>query len=357
MALNPINAVPIIKASSDFENNFAQWIHPNDIRFTEEIEKQDKLTFTLPIKDTQILSLKEFSKITLEITDGITDDLIWSGFVRSISNDLKEWTIECSDGKWYMSKKIIFETKGYSSEPISNILEELTSEANTREGSTLLNYNTDSSDVVTKGFPVGTNYLTILNEICESLDLEWYMSKGVIIVGTIGGSSEVELINDIDNPAINNINIKQERNADTLYNNVFVKSKINSSSDFDAASISNFGSIEKKELINEGSLLAAAENIIANSKDSQRTIDINIADSTIDFRDVKLGDWLQLTINQNNALIDVNESVRVIQRTVQWNNTIPILSLKVSSTTTKIDSPANKLANISNQIQNLQNNI
>lgn len=347
----------VIKISNDYENFLAQFIDVNDLYFEEELASTGSLSFSIPISATQTEFLQRFRKISLYILDGVNDELVWTGYIEDIEDDFEKFTISCKDEKHFLKNKIIYETKRFNVD-MGDALSTLTSEANARAGNSFFSYENSITTTIDKTFEKGSDYYTIIQSLAELLNAEWNVLFGKIYFkSTIGidrstGSDFVEFVSNIDSPNEDNIKFKGIRRGSEIGTAILGKAGATYSDKSDLLTI--FGRIERFVSFEEGSADDQTQEYLDLHKTPQREIEIFITDNTIDFRKVNVGDIVSVRINRNNPLIDVNDTLKVIQKRVSFTNLTPKLEIKVSKLNKIIATPANLIAEIFNRVKKLE---
>jgi len=347
----------IIKISADFETFTAQFTNVDSLEYQEELADTGFLKFTLPISDPQLDAVFEFQKVSLYTPSGFDDILLWTGFISRIEYGINQVSIECGDGKKFLRKKIIYADKTFTGVTIDSILNTLVTESNSRSGENMT-YTTDLTSTVTKDFIKGAKYYDILTEIALLLNAEWKVEKEEIIFkSTIGedkstGVNFTELISSKENPNETNLeSLLITRSTDELYTSVIGKDNT-TYSEKNASTI--YGRLETLESFSDGDLSTQTQAFLDEHKISQQEITVEVAEVSIDFQDVNIGDVLQLRIEQGITYIDITEDVIVLSKTVKFTNGTPVLDLKVGTAKKQIESASNYFGNIQQRLDKLE---
>jgi len=353
----------VIKLSANYQSPYlAQFIDANNIKFVQELVGSNKMTFSIPITNENIIWLQEYRKIELYDISSPQDISIWSGYIASdgIKYDDENVFVECIDEKGFMKKKILYAQKTYSSEAIADVLDELVTEANTRAGVSELSYSTSLTATVTKTFEKGKSYYDIFNEIAELLDVQWTVYQNEIKFETSIGSDRttgddfIELVSNKDSPDENNISF-EVKTAKGLATAILGKGGSTYQEAEDLTT--QFGRIEEVVSFSDGGasdLQDQVDNYLDTHKVSQQEIDIRITDNSFGVRDLNIGDTVQVRINRGNTFTDIEDNLTVIEKSVSIVNTVAIVGFKVSSTVRETNTPQNQIAKLFSDVKKLQ---
>lgn len=349
---------PIIKLSNDYENFLAQFIMPSGLFFEEELVESGRLEFSVPLFSSQVEFIQEFRKVSLFVTDGVCDELVWTGYIDDfpIEKSTKTITVQCGDEKDFLRRKIIFDDKNYVGTDIGGILNELVTEVNLRAGNSFYSYETNLSALAPLKFSRGQDYFTILNDLAQYLSAEWTVRKGKIIFkSSIGmdktnGSEFFELVSNKNSPNETNINYRILHPSKNIATRILAK---DDSGQIIKSEPSDFGTIEKFVTFNEGDLSEQAQKYIDKSKLSQKEYEIEITDPLLDFRRANIGDKVALRINDGSTITDIEDSTNIIFKRVDFSFGQIDVQLKVSNVVKRVESPANIIGALAQNVNNL----
>jgi len=351
----------VLKISDDYINHYAQIYNPTDVQFTEELLSTGSLTFRLSIDDANVAFVKAYNKVQLYTIESGVDVLRWSGYMSKPSFDLQNVVVECSDEKRFMENKMIFVQKSYTAVSVADILNELATEANARSGGTRgnLSYSTDRTDLITKVFEAGTDYYTIINTIAKELESEWKVVENQIILNTMIGTDRTTGANFLELKS--NIGSMNESNianiAGTIDGSAIVTSvigKAGASAVNKTQNIAEFGHVERAVVFTDGDLSSQVDSYMNQRSEDQREIGVEVNPERVDFRNCNVGDLLKLRIERSNPLLDLDASVKVISRSVSFEDKIPKLSVRLGTVTKEVQTVQNFLAELNRRVKTLE---
>lgn len=351
----------VVKISTDYtdENTVAQFINPANLNFTKELKGTGRCSFILPINDPQIDSIIQHYKMAVyEIKDG-GDELVWSGYIDEPEFDFLNALVVASDEKRGLQHKRIFTDKTWSPEDVPTILTTLTSEANARSGGDrgYLTFSTDLTDSVDKTFEKGTSYYDIIDAIASQLSVEWTVELNEIkMMATIGedksdasGDPFIEIVSNRNSPNENTIaSFKDKRAGNTMTTSLI--GKAGGSYSQQEQNTAAFGHIEGFQSFPEGDAAAQTLAYLDQHSGSISTITVEINTDRIRYNSVQVGDLVKLRIEGYSAIINVEQSVRILRTTVDIIDRLASLKLTVSDSTRVIRDAANIMAKLDRRI-------
>lgn len=351
----------VVKISNDYIAIDTQIVNPNDLAFEKELKGTGKLDFTITIDNPQIAFIIQFKKVALYAVEDGADELLWSGYIENLDIDFDVVKVTCYDEKKFMDKKILFSNKTWV-DPIGDILAELVNESNTRDSGSRgnLSYNTDLGDTVTKDYAKGTKYSSIIGEVADLLNAEWDVVLNEIRVTTSIGTDKtsgpgfLELVSNINSPSENNIiSYRQIRSGRDIVTSVIGK---DSAAETTAtANTAEFGHVEAVQTFSGSSSLAdQTAASIAESSVSQGYTEITVDSQSIDFREIEVGDTLAVRVERNNELLDIDDTVKILGKSVSLSDNTPMMTLKFGDIKKPITSPQNFMANLKKDIDSLK---
>lgn len=353
----------VLKISNDYETIETQIMNPENLDWGKELKSTGDLNFTITINDPQIQYVVQYKKIALYVVEEGSDVLEWSGYISDLDIDLDVIRVKCFDEKKFMEKKILFADKTWAAEPIANILSELASDANSRSSGVRgnLTSTTDLSDNVTKDYSKGTKYSVILDEIADLLDAEWDVVLNEIrmydTIGTdrtVSGADFIEFVSNIYSPNENTITeYRQLRSGRDIATSVIGKDSTTESTA--TYNTSEFGHVEQLQSFSGDSSLADQTTaFVQESGVSQGYTEITIDADRIDFRDVAIGDLVAVRVERDNALIDIDDSVKILGKRVTIEDRVAKTSFQFGDIKKSIPSPQNFMANLKKDIDTLK---
>lgn len=351
----------VLKISEDFVTPLAQFINPPDVQFTEELLSTGTMSFSLSVNNSQIAFIKPFNKVQLYVIENGVDSLQWSGYIEKPRFDLDNLIVECADEKRFMENKLIFEDKNYASISVADILQQLVDEANARSAGVKgnLSYETNLTDLMTKQFSEGTDYYSIINTIARELEAEWYVRENKIILKQTIGTNRTVDPNFLE--FVSNIGSMNESNIANITGTIDGSAVVTSIIGKAGAAIvkkeqntSEFGHIERPKTFPEGDLSDQVDSYMNIRSASQREISIEVNPVRVDFRTANVGDLVKIRIERNNLLLDLEQNVKIVSRTVNFVNKQPQLRVRVGTVTKEVLTTENFLAELQRRVKALE---
>jgi len=355
----------VVKVSLDYTDATvqAQFINPANLTFTSELKGFGRMSFLLPLSDPQLPAIVQHYKIAVYEISGGEDVLVWSGYIDEPEFDFENAIIFASDEKRGLQHKIIFEQKVWGPDTVSNILDELVTEANARSGGDRgnLSYTTDSSESVNKTFEKGDSYYNIIDSIASQLELEWTVELNEIkLLATIGedksdisGASFVEFVSNRNSPNENTItSFKDKRTGNSMATSLIGKS--GASYQQATQNTAAFGHIESMQNFPEGDLAEQTSAFLEQSSGSISTINVGVNTDRIRHDAVEVGDLAAMRIEGYSEIINTSSPVKILKKTVVIKDRIPQLSVTVSDLNRVIRDLPNALANLDRRIRAIE---
>lgn len=352
----------VVKLSKNYIDFTAQFIDPSGLIFSKQlVGSSTETSFVLNIDDNQIGEALEYRKVAIYAINPPNDQLIWSGYISDIQNDSKIATVICKEEKDYLAQKIIFVDKDYTSTSIPDMLTELINESNARDGgfNGNLTFETNLTANAGKEFKAGTTYADILDQAALLNGAEWTKSfNKIIFKTTIGadktsGPSQVLLTSTRQNPNENNIsNFLITRKGKSIITNLLGADSSSKSSKTGDTSI--FGFIEASKRFDDGSLDAQTQELVDKSSVSQREVTLDANSEFLDFRDISVGDVVQVKIDYDSPLTQIDQPMTIIETTVAMVNKKPELAIKVAEETKPIADFVNFIKNLRGDLDRLE---
>jgi hypothetical protein len=353
----------VVKITEDYTNETiqAQFVNPFGIAYVEELTDTNDMKFTLDINDPQIGSIIEWAKVSLYEIVGNSDILVWSGCITTPENDFESIDVICSDEKRFLQKKIIHEDKNWSGTPIADVIQELVDEANARSGGMggNLTFETNLVLTVTKEFNRGTTYFEIMQDLAELLNAQWKVTHNKIIFQESIGedkTSGVNFVEFISNREIGIGNTIIAYKAKRLGNNIVtaVTGKNDAGYSEQQENTDQFGFLEGSQSFGEGDLAEQTERYLDEKSVSQIEIELTLAPNAIGYRQVNVGDLVSVRIEHGSPLVDLEENLIILEKSVEVTNGQPNLNVKVGAVKKSVAKPKNFFAKMDKRIKALE---
>jgi hypothetical protein len=351
----------VVKVSKNYVDFTAQFINPGGMNFSNQLVNFGKMSFELDINDSQIGEILEKRKVAVYAIEGITDQLLWTGVIEDPVNDSKTVIVNCAEEKGYMRDKQVFTDKNYQTDSISDVLDELTSESNARDGgfNGSLTFSTNMTVDAEKEFTAGTSYAQILDELALLHDAEWTVRLNQIIFNETVGSDKTSgpdlilLTSTRQNPNENNVsNFSIKRNGRAITTSLMGKDSSGTSKKDGDTSV--FGFIEKSENFDDGNLDTQTQELVNKRSVTQREITLDVVSNFVDFRDIDVGDLIKLKIDYESPLAQIDDSLKVVEKTVAFVNKKPRVGVRVAKLAKPIDDFTNFLRKLNTRVGRLE---
>lgn len=317
-----------------------------NLNFTEDLSSFSSWTITVKniewIKKNQVIQI-------IEIWD--TDTILFEWYIDDLTVWINDIEITFKDYKAFFQNKKVLEDKTYTSQTPKEIIDDLIWDYNTYWDTwTCIS---DVTSTFTKELSIWDDYYSIINEICEFLQIQWIIKKWVIYVKEFiwtDRSSWTDLFEFVYNPVDiteNNI-IDINRKSSPIYNIIiWVDSDENKIIKTDTSSISTYWPIANSITIRNWSLEEITQAYLDFYKTPKYYYEL---ESELLSQNLNIWDKVAVRIEEAWEYFNFSWDAFIINKETKIENASKIINYNISTNNVKVKSFIQTMRDIDNQL-------